>query len=175
MIEKKKTSSSNESGWTETKRKSGRSPTPTPTPTSLPQDTLDVAHWSVPQRLVQELTATIAGVAFASPEEVRTLVERQKPEVAQGVLCSKDVTGIGLELRVTVRDSKGQPGERKRFLVQLGKLEVTYNKTAVPKGGVMTSRAVKVTMNVQKQLLKAGEQREFASQKNKQGSKKKEE
>ena len=64
------------------------------------------------------------------------------------------MTGAGLELRGSVKDSKGQPGERKRFLVQLGKVDVTYNKTTIPQGGVMTSRAVKVTMNVQKQLLK---------------------
>ena len=103
---------------------------------------------------MQELIATVPGVAFASPDEARSSVERPKSEVAQGVLCSKDVTGTGLELRVTVKDSKGQPGERKRFLIQLGKVEFTHTNTNIPPGGIMNTKAVQVTMNVQKQLVK---------------------
>ena len=59
-----------------------------------------------------------------------------------------------MALWMAVKDSKGQPAERIRFLVQLGKQEVVYNKTAIPEGGNVTTRAVKVAMIVQQQHFK---------------------
>jgi hypothetical protein len=62
--------------------------------------------------------------------------------------------GTGAKLLVAVKDSKGQPGERLRYLEQLGKIDVVYAPTLIPKGDAMTSKAVRVAMSLQKHLLK---------------------
>ena len=121
--------------------------------TNLPQDILEATHWSVPQRMaLSELTASTPGVAFASPEEARSMIERPKSDFAQAILCSKNVTDAILEkIPVAVTDSKGQPAERYRYLLQLGKTNVLYDKSSIEFGGQVTARAVQVAITVKKE------------------------
>ena len=106
------------------------------------------------RKSVSELTAKVTGVAFANLDEAKTLTARPKSDVPQAILCSKPVNGLGERVSLSVKDSKGQPADRVRWLIQLGAGDVVYNKATIAKGGAITRRAMLVTLTVQKGIVK---------------------
>ena len=144
-----------EQGWKLQSTKKKQVEKPAEVQKEVPQDTLEESHWSVPQqKSVSELTAKVIGVAFANLDEAKTLTARPKSDVPQAILCSKPVNGLGERVSLSVKDSKGQPADRVRWLIQLGAGDVVYNKATIAKGGAITPRAMLVTLTVQKGIVK---------------------
>ena len=104
----------------------------------LVADQLDAAGWSVPVvARVTDLKIGSPGLALASATEAQRAVREMKCTGSMAILSTVNVDNLGVEIPASVKDMHGRPVQRKRYLIQLGTVPVTYTPTA-SRGGTVS-------------------------------------